>query len=260
MAEHPPPRRALVIQHEPDCLPGWVGERAEQRGIELVPLCTPPDVVFPEPTDFDLIISLGSTESVYDTGVPWIPREMATLERAVARQVPVLGICFGAQILAHVLGGDVRPSPKPELGWYEVETSDPELVPAGPWLESHFDVFTSPPEATEIARNPAGSQAFTFGPHLGVQFHPEITSEILGLWAERWKQLFPERLVRAGVDLPALEAETRRRMAQTRAAAHRFFDAFYQRAFEHRRPPAGQAARARPHRRIEHEGEPPWRG
>ena len=95
----------------------------------------------------------------------------------------MLGLCFGGQALAAALGGDVETAPEPELGWTEIETDEPELVPPGPWLEWHYERFTTPPGATEIARTGAASQAFRHGRHLGVQFHPESTVEIVEHWA-----------------------------------------------------------------------------
>ncbi len=230
MREQPGRRRALIVEHGPDTPAGWIGERAKGRGVELVTVRTSCDVVFPDPADFDLVITLGSVELVYDRTVPWIGAEVTMLQRAVERDVPVLGICFGSQILAHALGGTVIPSTHPELGWRMIETDDRELVAPGPWLELHFDSFIPPPQAVEIARTPESSQAFTCGPHLGVQFHPEITSEILARWATAWESLYPERIARLSVDLAALQAETERREEQTRDEAFRLFDAFYDRA------------------------------
>ena len=96
----------------------------------------------------------------------------------------MLGLCFGGEALAAVLGARVERSPVPELGWREIETDDPEAIPPGPWLEWHFERFTTPPGATEIARTGDATQAFRLGPHLGVQFHPEATVEIVEGWAE----------------------------------------------------------------------------
>jgi GMP synthase (glutamine-hydrolysing) len=88
----------------------------------------------------------------YDDAVPWITDERAFLRAAIDAEVPVFGICFGSQILAHVLGGHVRPGARPEIGWMEVDTAAPELVAPGPWLVWHFDALVPPPGAREIAR------------------------------------------------------------------------------------------------------------
>lgn len=214
--------RVLAIQHNDTELPGLVGQRARQRGLAVETLTVSDDVVYPDPRRFDAIIPLGAPESVRDTHVAWIPRELDMLHRAVEHDVPVLGICFGGQMLAHVLGGEVRRGDAPEVGWTEVETLDPELISAQTWFELHFDVFSVPPGGRELARNDAGPQAFAAGSHLGVQFHPEMTPAILAVWLSRWRSLFDE----LGVDVDALVCETHQRQHEARAATDRLVDAW----------------------------------
>ena len=120
----------------------------------------------------------------------------------------MLGLCFGGEVLSAVLGGRVERAPAPELGWREIETDDPVAIPAGPWLEWHYERFTTPPGAIEVARTADAVQAFRLGPHLGVQFHPESTVEIVAGWADmdtenlaaryRRRQRSSCHLVRAG--------------------------------------------------------------
>ena len=71
----------------------------------------------------------------------------------------------------------------PEIGWIEVETSDAERIPSGPWMAWHEDGLTPPPLAYELASNAAGTQAFCLRRHLAVQFHPEVTPDIVEVWA-----------------------------------------------------------------------------
>jgi GMP synthase-like glutamine amidotransferase len=152
--------------------------------------------------------------------------------------VPVLGLCFGGQALAAALGGEVETAPAPELGWTEIETDEPELVPPGPWLEWHYERFSVPPGATEIARTDAASQAFRHGRHLGVQFHPESTVEIV----ERWAESDAERLAALGHgDGGALIAATPEEREAARTAAFALFDGFLERAND----PAASAAAVR---------------
>jgi GMP synthase-like glutamine amidotransferase len=69
-----------------------------------------------------------------------------------------------------------------EVGLHEVVTEFPEIVPAGPWFMWHGDTFGPPPGATVLAATPNGPQAYTLGPHLLVQFHPEATADIVSAW------------------------------------------------------------------------------
>jgi GMP synthase (glutamine-hydrolysing) len=98
--------------------------------------------------------------------------------------IPVLGVCFGGQLLAQVLGARVSRASRPERGWHAIDTDDPERVPPGPWLMWHQDQFTVPPGAVALARTDVCLQAFVLGPHTGVQFHPEVTAEIVGHWID----------------------------------------------------------------------------
>jgi GMP synthase-like glutamine amidotransferase len=206
-------KSVLIRQHVESAPPGLLAEWLEARGIPYVVDRSWLDGPLPDPRDFAFVVSLGHTSGPGDTHDPAVVAELELLRTAVARDVPVLGLCFGGEALAAVLGARVERSPAPELGWREIETDDPQAIPAGPWLEWHFERFTTPPGATEVARTADATQAFRLGPHLGVQFHPEATVEIVEGWAKH-----------DGVEA-SLDALHEQRDA-ARAAAFRLFDAF----------------------------------
>lgn len=176
--------RLLVIQHEADSGAALLGRRAVERGFVL-DVHVPSDLTLPPTTEtYDALLSMGASPSVNDPGISeWFVPHLALLRDADERGVPVLGVCFGAQALAVALGGSVRRAPTPEIGWYEVETIEPALVESGPWLQWHVDAITPPDRARVVARSAACVQAYTVGPHLGVQFHPEVTIDEVTSWA-----------------------------------------------------------------------------
>ncbi|MFJ8111256.1 type 1 glutamine amidotransferase [Streptomyces sp. NPDC096132] len=186
-----------------------------------------PDVAFdfPDAADWDLIVSLGAPWSVYDeTAVGrWIGGELALLRKAHHLGVPVLGVCFGAQALTTALGGSVEASPRPEIGWVEVDTDDPSLVGPGPWFQWHYDHCVLPPGAEEVARNAVCAQAFRIGNSLGVQFHPEITTGMVRGWLELGGA---EQCVRQGLDPDELLARSRAMEPTARANTRRLVDGF----------------------------------
>ena len=212
----------LIRQHEENTPPGLLVEWLRERGIPFE-VSLSYDGPAPNPTEYSFVASLGSPYGPNDTHEPGVVEELKLIGAAVEREVPVLGLCFGGEVLSAVLGGRVERAPVPELGWREIETDDPGAVPAGPWLEWHYERFTTPPGAVEVARTADAVQAFRMGPHLGVQFHPESTAEIVAHWAG----MDTENLIELGIeDGVALLTVAPEREEAAREAAFRLFDAF----------------------------------
>ena len=214
---------ALIRRHGEWGPPALLADWLRARGIPFEVDRSWVGGPLPDPEQYAFVASLGSKHSPRDTHEPAVVAELELLDRAVARDVPVLGLCYGGQVLATVLGGLVEPAPTPELGWREIATDAPATVPSGPWLEWHYDRFTTPPDAVEVARTADASQAFRLGPHLGVQFHPESTVDIVARWARLDADRLAAHAVADGVAL--LRASAARRKAAA-AAAFRLFDGF----------------------------------
>jgi GMP synthase-like glutamine amidotransferase len=217
--------RTLILQHEeptpPGLMTGWLAEqkaqvevfRIDENDAEL------------NPRDYDLIVSLGSEFAAFDDSIPFVQREVKLYESAIEADVPILGLCFGGQMLARVLGSRLFRAEKAEIGWLPVRTHDPELVSTGPWFQWHFDSFSAPPGAKLIAETDAAPQAFVSGRSLGLQFHPEVTPEIM----DAWVGAYPHELEAEGVDPQGLLAETRKRAAAAKQTTWRLLDAFRER-------------------------------
>lgn len=183
----------LFLYNDPTAPEGLLGEVFAESGFDISTFTVVPpdrpndpmvDVAFPDPLDYDAIVPLGARWAVYDDRVPWIAGESAMVRGALDAGVGVLGVCFGGQLLAHALGGSVLRSPAPEIGWHEVDSADPHLVPPGPWFQWHFDRFTPPPGAVEVARNGRATQAFVQGTAMGLQFHPEVDTALVQQWID----------------------------------------------------------------------------
>ena len=213
----------LIRQHEETTPPGLLIEWLRERGIPFEVLPSWDGTAAPDPADYSFMASLGSPYGPNDTHEPGVAGELKLIGAAVEKDVPVLGLCFGGEVLSVVLGGRVERASVPELGWREIETDDPGAIPAGPWLEWHYERFTTPPGAVELARTVDAVQAFRLGPHLGVQFHPESTVEIVAGWAGADTESLETLGIEDGARLLAASPE---RQEAAREAAFRLFDAF----------------------------------
>jgi GMP synthase-like glutamine amidotransferase len=185
--------QVLFIHNEHLATEALLGEAFTECGYDVATFTVVPagrindpvvDVAFPDPTAYDVIVPLGARWPVYDGALrqSWVGTEMQMLRDAADAGVPTLGVCFGGQLLAQAFGGSVARSATPEIGWYDVASDDEGLIPGGKWFEWHFDTWTLPPGATEIARTANASQAFVLGRALGLQFHPEVDHDLLDGW------------------------------------------------------------------------------
>lgn len=226
--------RLLVVQHDHVSPLGPIADRFAELGYDIVVhLVVPaerfhaPGVVgaFPDFAAFDAVIAMGAPWSTYDHELigNWVVPEMQQLRLADSAGVPVLGICFGGQLLAAVHGGSVAASRSPEIGWTDVDSDDHAVVPPGPWFQWHYDRWTVPAGAVEVARNAAASQAFVLRRNLALQFHPELTAATLAGWLDNGGAAEAEQ---RGIDVGALVSLTRRNGVDAARRAHDLVDGF----------------------------------
>ena len=166
-------KRVAVIHHLSQPFLGHA--EPPLRDVELVEHTG----TLPALDDIDGIVSFGGIESVLDGG---LEAEAELMRSAVAADVPVIGVCLGAQLLAHALGGKVVRRPRRMVAWVPL---------VGEWegygLHWNEDGFEPPPGAVELLQRPDGfCEAFRVQRAVGIQFHPEVDGAALDGWYAEW--------------------------------------------------------------------------
>jgi GMP synthase (glutamine-hydrolysing) len=162
----------------------------------------------------DLVVVLGGPIGVYETeSYPFITQEIALIEHRLRRQLPTLGICSGAQLMAKALGSRVYRGHVKEIGWGPIRLTEAgtssclkSLGENAPVLHWHGDTFDLPDVASRLASNVTyENQAFAFGDNaLALQFHLEAEPRQL----EEWYVGHAVELAAANVSVTELRAAT----------------------------------------------------
>ena len=183
--------RTLLISHEKAGGPGVIGDILKSRGIEtqrhiILGEDGELNLNFPDPSEFDFIISFGSFYSAYDPEVAtWVDAEEVLITNSLDKEVPFLGVCFGGQVLAKAVGGSVEKSDELELGELHIkETALGLPFPEGPWFSWHGDRMILPDHIEVLAETPSAVQVFRHKTAVGLQFHPEATPELVQSWLD----------------------------------------------------------------------------
>jgi len=174
------------------------------------------DLTIIEREEPELLVVLGGPIGVYETDIyPFLTEEISLLRARLQKNMPVIGICLGAQLMAAALGAKVYPGHGKEIGWSPVTAVNalarqgvlaPLFADGVAVLHWHGDTFDLPENASHLASSDLyANQAFSFGRHaLALQFHPEV----VGANIERWLIGHACELCAAKIDIPALRAIT----------------------------------------------------
>ncbi|MBI5007475.1 MAG: type 1 glutamine amidotransferase [Nitrosomonadales bacterium] len=138
---------------------------------------------------FNGLVFMGGPMSVNDD-LPWIPKVLALIRDAYAKDIPLLGHCLGGQLMSKALGGVVAKNPLKELGWGGVTVA--ESAVAREWFGDirefdsfhwHGETFSLPPGAELLLSSPhCANQAYAIGKHLAMQCHVEMIEPMIRDW------------------------------------------------------------------------------
>jgi GMP synthase-like glutamine amidotransferase len=184
--------RVAVIMHIESEGPGLFGELLRSSGVEVLTVRLHRGDALPAVGEIDAALSLGGPMNVYEEAEhPFLADETVFLREAAARDLPVLGICLGAQMIAKAAGAAVTSNPVPELGWGIVSLTGegradplfaglPDALPVFQW---HGDTFAIPAGATLLATGgDCRNQALRHRNSWGLQFHLEADRTLLASW------------------------------------------------------------------------------
>jgi GMP synthase (glutamine-hydrolysing) len=184
----------LVLQHIACEPPAAFEDELRSRGLDVTRVELDEGDPLPDWRDFPAIVVMGGPMGAYDEADhPWLVDEKRALREAVEADVPVWGVCLGAQLLSSALGARVYKGEQPEVGLLPVHLTaeaadDPVFrdAPASfPTLQWHGDTFDLPDGATLLAGSPAyPHQAFRVGRSYGLQFHIEVPLDLATEWGE----------------------------------------------------------------------------
>ena len=245
---HDQPADVLVLQHLRDDGPGYLGQWLDAKGISWHVFCADAGEAYPASVSaYKAMAVLGGEWSANDER-PSLRHAEVLMREADALGVPIIGHCLGGQLRARAFGGKVERAAQPEIGWMPLQTTGSAAarywfgegaVPGGSGngtgahtlYQWHRDSFvTLAPGAELIASSAAcAHQAFAIGPHLGMQFHIEITEEKIGLWMAEPGASFSRLLERwpdSVQSLADMAAVSERHLADSHALADQIYEAW----------------------------------
>jgi GMP synthase (glutamine-hydrolysing) len=234
--------RVLVIQHDPDDALNDLANPLVDAGLAIDTWCTWREAEPPfDLGDFSAVISMGANASVLDIdSQPWIANEIHLLQQALEKSVPILGVCFGSQILAQAAGGQVRKAESIEIGWCDV-TLDPKakqdplfavFSPIFVGMQFHYDTFDLPETAQVLATGAGQIQGYRIGHNAwATQFHIEANPSIVYGWLGTYRK----EMDRHGVNIDALRSTTEQYWRKHRELSTNFGAAFAQVVRNHAR-------------------------
>jgi GMP synthase (glutamine-hydrolysing) len=239
--------KVLVCQHVAFEILGTLNPLLKRAGVRIryVNFGRHPDAQ-PSLDGYDGLIILGGPMSVYDVKHhPHLDTEVRLIDEALKSNVPVLGICLGAQLIARALGARVQPNDEKEIGWYDVNftsagRTDPlfsHCAETEKIFQWHGDALDLPSGAVHLASTAAcTNQAFRYGANVyGFQFHLEVDEHLIGRWLRTPVHVREIESLNGKIDLARIHDDTAAHLLRLHTVADATFQAFIALFAKHQR-------------------------
>lgn len=222
----------LIVKNVTSEGPGTIEDHLHIGKIPCTTIDLEQGQPLPDIPSYSHVVIMGGPMAVYEMDrTPYLKDEVLFIKKAVQAGKSVLGVCLGAQMLAHVLGARVYPGGAKEIGWYDVTLTEEGMrdgCMAGLAADGgktaqvfqwHGDTFDLPQGAVRLASSALyPNQAFRYGDHVyALQFHIEVTPGIVGGWLKNEK----------GVDFPLIDKRSQAIYGPYRKRAEGFYHAFF---------------------------------
>ena len=188
----------LVVQNTRIESSGYLGELLSFDGFDITSINAKHEII--PNKKFSLVVILGAPESANDD-LPYLRAEQQLIKNSVEKNIPVLGICLGSQLIAKTFGAKIYSGPKKEIGFYnDLKISSDSTFFSGfqnPFTVFHWhgDTFDLPQGALRLASSEHyPNQAFQYKSAIGLQFHLEVNEEMVNLWLDNTKEKLTKNL------------------------------------------------------------------
>ena len=221
--------KLVVIKHSSGSV-GRLAERLDHFGVEWNEINIVEGDLLPPVEEIGVLVMMGGSMGAYETeGNPYLVEEIALARDLVEKEVPVLGICLGSQLLAAALGGRAYLADRPEVGAVSVELTEAGYrhpvvsnIAGRRVFAMHQDTFDPPPGSDLLACSDRFPQAFSRGSALAIQFHPETHNAEANEWANGAREM----VERAGSSPEEFAAGLEEAEEELAEGAYRLFDAW----------------------------------
>lgn len=230
-------RKVLVFQHVAHKILGTLNPTLKERKLNMryVNFERTPEE-HPSVQKYNGLIVLGGHMGVYEAEkYRHIKVEMQLIEEALKKDIPILGICLGAQLLAHVLGANVKKSEQKEIGWCDIHMTEEGLKdplfshfkPTEKIFQLHGDTFDIPQSATHLASSDlCTGQAFRYNKAYGIQFHLEVDYPMIMRWLDNPRNQEEMFNTHSGFSMEKIKEETEMYLPHSADLSHQTFSKF----------------------------------